>query len=978
MKTHKRLVVLSAAMVGTLLLLSAAPTVPPDPVAAKFAKDVAVLAADDMEGRGLGTKGLEKAADWLEAKMKSLGLQPVFAGSYRQPFDVKVGVSLEKGNAIAGVADGDWTPLGFSSSGDFAGELAFVGYGIEAAPLDYRELSGVDLKGKVALMLRYEPQEKDEKSKFDGRRPSRWSAPRYKVLQARERGAVAVVFVTGPLQDEGKDKLPVLKNDGPESPAGIPVVQVKLSVAEKWLAPAGISIADFQKKVDADLVPRSVGSTGVRVSGRVALAASYAKAANLAGELPGRGPLAREIVVIGAHYDHLGWGGTGSMKPNVREIHHGADDNASGSIAVLLAAEKMKAALAGAKNRRTVVFTLFSGEEVGIAGSSWLVAHPPFPMDRVVAMVNLDMVGQLRDDQLIVFGTESAKEWSAAIAPLGEAAKVKITGRGDGYGPSDQTAFYAAGIPVLHFFTGTHARYHTPEDTADSLNAAGAAKVVAFTASVGDTLALGSLTPKYARSSAAPSLQGDSRGYGAYLGTIPDYRAMEATEGGVLLSDVRAGGPADLAGIKGGDRILMMAGTKIANLYDMTYALEDHKPGETIDVVVERAGARLTLRATLGERKAAPEPSAAPHGDAPTTSPTPSAPLPPRGEMPGEGGKAAAAWAPSAGKPFEKTFPGERHLADVRQLTFGGQNAEAYFSPDGRKLIYQAIPRVGSCDQEFVMDLTTGETKRVSSGKGRTTCGYFRYPQGDRIIWASTENDKPGGDVCPPEPDRSKGYVWPIYDSYDIWTAKPDGSDARLLVKSPGYDAEATWRPTGGKIVFTSDRDGDLDLYEMDEDGKNVKRLTSAPGYDGGAFYSPDGREITWRASRPEGAELEEYRALLKQGLIRPTKLDIYVMNADGTNVRRITDNKAANFCPLFTADGKKVMWSSNVGDPKGREFDLWMAPKNGGEAERVTTAPGFDGFPHFSPDGKWLVWASNRADPGSHETNIFIARWVE
>jgi Tol biopolymer transport system component len=945
-------VLLGAAVCAALLSTGAAPA---PSVSARFARDVATLAADDMEGRGLGTQGLDKAADWIEARLKSLKLQPAFAGSYRQPFDVKTGVTLEPGNTLSGVPEGDWSPLGFSSPGAFAGEIAFVGYGIEAAPLDYKELSGVDLKGKVALMLRYEPQEKDEASKFDGRRPSRWSAPRYKVLQARERGAVAVIFVDGPLQDEGKDKLPALRNDGPESPAGLPVIQVRLSVAQKWLSTAGISLADFQKAVDADVKPRSAGSTGVRVEGRVALKASYAKAANLAGVLPGKGALAREVVVIGAHYDHLGYGGAGSMKPNVRAIHHGADDNASGTEAVLLAAEKLSADLAKQNNRRTVFFALFSGEEVGLAGSSWLVAHPPFALENVKAMVNLDMVGALTNDELIVLGTESAKEWTGAIAPLGEKAGLKILGRGDGYGPSDQTSFYAKQVPVLHLFTGTHIRYHTPEDTADAINAEGGAKVIDFTARVGEALALGRVTPLYARSAAAPPMEGDRRGYGSYLGTVPDFKAMEATEGGVLLSDVRTGGPADLAGIKGGDRILAMAGTKIANLYDMTYALEDHKPGETIDVVVERGGEKKTLKATLGERRAPPEGAAAPAAN-------PHAP---------EGG----AWSPKAGKPFDKTFDGEKHLADIRQLTFGGENAEAYWSPDGRKVIYQSTPRGAQCDQEFVMDLTTGESKRVSSGKGRTTCGYFRYPQGDRIVWASTEG---GGDACPPTPDRSKGYVWPIYDTYDIWTALPDGSQPRLLMKSPGYDAEATWNPKGGKIVFTSTRDGDLDLYEMDEDGKNVRRLTTTPGYDGGAFYSPDGTEITWRASRPEGAELEEYRALLKQGLIRPTKLDIYVMKADGTNVRRLTDNKAANFCPLFTADGKKVVWSSNVGDPKGREFDLWMVDKNGGTPERVTTAPGFDGFPHFSPDGKWIVWASNRADPASHETNLFVARWVE
>ncbi|MEO8190304.1 MAG: M28 family peptidase [Acidobacteriota bacterium] len=964
MKPFSRLLPAVAAVWAMLTLSSAALSPSADSVADRFARDVATLAADDMEGRGLGTKGLDRAADWIESRLRALKLEPAFAGSYRQPFDVKIGVALEPGNALSGVAEGDWSPLGFSSAGAFSGEIAFVGYGIEAAPLDYRELSGVDLKGKVALMLRYEPQEKDDASKFDGRRPSRWSAPRYKVLQARERGAVAVVFVDGPLQDEGKDKLPALRNDGPESPAGIPVLQVRLSVARKWLSGDGISLDAFQKSVDSDLKPRSTGATGVRLDGRVALRASYAKAANLAGVIPGRGALAKEVVVIGAHYDHLGYGGAGSMKPNTRAIHHGADDNASGTAAVLLAARKLTADLASQTNRRTVVFALFSGEEVGLAGSSWLVAHPPFPFENVKAMVNLDMVGALQNDELIVLGTESAKEWAAAIAPLGEEAGLKILGRGDGYGPSDQTSFYAKQVPVLHFFTGTHIRYHTPEDTADAINAAGGAKVIDFTARVGEALALGRVTPLYARSAAAPPMEGDRRGYGSYLGTVPDFKAMEATEGGVLLSDVRTGGPADLAGIRGGDRILAMAGTKIANLYDMTYALEDHKPGETIDVVVERGGEKKTLRATLGERRAAPDQAGAPQA---ASSPSPRASA---GTTP-----ASAAWSPRAGKPFEKSFDGERHLADVRQLTFGGENAEAYFSPDGRKVIYQATPRGASCDQEYVLDLSTGDSQRVSDGKGRTTCGYFRYPQGDRIVYSSTRG---GGDACPPVPDRSKGYVWPIYDTYDIWTALPDGSSPRLLMKSPGYDAEATWNPMGGRIVFTSDRDGDLDLYEMDEEGKNVRRLTTTPGYDGGAFYSPDGSEIVWRASRPEGAELAEYRALLKQGLIRPTKLDIYAMKADGTKVRRLTDNGAANFCPLFTADGKKVMWSSNVGDPKGREFDLWMVDNQGGTPEKVTTAPGFDGFPHFSPDGKWIVWASNRADPASHETNLFIARWLE
>jgi Tol biopolymer transport system component len=327
-----------------------------------------------------------------------------------------------------------------------------------------------------------------------------------------------------------------------------------------------------------------------------------------------------------------------------------------------------------------------------------------------------------------------------------------------------------------------------------------------------------------------------------------------------------------------------------------------------------------------------------------------------------------------AGVPFGKTFDGERHLKDVRQLTNGGENAEAYFSPDGRKVIFQSTPRGAECDQEFTLDLTNGELKRVSSGKGRTTCGYFEYPKGDHIIYSTTEKDR---GVCPPPPDRSKGYTWAIYPGYDIVEADPDGSNEHPLITAAGYDAEMTWCHKGGKAVFTSVRDGDLDLYEWTPDGK-IKRLTNTPGYDGGAFYNAECTEIVWRASHPTGEALTEYRWLFNMFLVRPTVMELWVMNADGTNQHQITNNGAANFCPYFTPDGKKIIYSSNAGDPKGREFDLYMVPKNGGEAERITTAPGFDGFPMFSPDGQYIVWASNRADPESHETNLFIAKWVE
>lgn len=908
-------------------------------------KHIRTLAADDMEGRGLNTKGLAKAADYIEQQLRAAKLEPAFGKSFRQKFPVKTGVSLGAKNAIDGLSNDDWTPLGFSSAGSFSAPIAFVGYGIDAAPLHYREFEGIDLKGKVALMLRYEPQEREESSPFDGKRPSRWSAMRYKATRARDLGAVAVVFVTGPLQDEAKDKLPALTNDGPESPLGIPVIQVKTTAAAKW-----IDLAQFQKDVDADLKPRS-RVLDAKLAGNVDVQASYADAENVAGIIRGRGALANDVVVIGAHYDHLGHGGRGSMRPNDTGIHNGADDNASGTAAVMVAAQRLQALLADAKNRRTIVIALFAAEEVGLGGSAYLVDHFPLPMDKVVAMVNLDMVGAMKDDKVVALGSESAPEWQPLLDRLGPELKLTVAAGGDGYGPSDQTSFYAHQIPVLHFFTGTHERYHTPDDDADAVNFAGAAKVAELTSRVAEALAKGDVSPTYARAAAAPATEGDSRGYGAYLGTVPDFTAMEAAGGGVKLSDVRRGGPADQAGIKGGDVIVEMAGTRIDNLYDMTYALQDHKPGETIDVVVLRNGQRTTLRATLGSRSSA-GPAAPTHG-------------------------AAATMEIKAGKPFEKTFDGEKHLKDIRQLTFGGENAEAYWSPDGKKLIYQSTVERGGCDQQYIVDLTTGETKLVSSGKGRTTCGYFSYPTGDRIIYASTEAGDAG---CPPPPDRSRGYIWGVYPTFDLYMANADGSNKKRISSVDGYDAEATWCHKGGKIIFTSVRDGDLDLYSMNEDGTGVQRLTNTPGYDGGAFYNAQCTEIVWRASRFEDPKaLADYQALLKDGFVRPSKMELYVANADGTNAKQITKNGAANFGPYFSPDGKRIIYSSNVLDPRGREFDLFMLAKDGtGEPERITTAPAFDGFPMFSPDGQWLVFASNRENPEGHETNLFIAKWVE
>ena len=336
----------------------------------------------------------------------------------------------------------------------------------------------------------------------------------------------------------------------------------------------------------------------------------------------------------------------------------------------------------------------------------------------------------------------------------------------------------------------------------------------------------------------------------------------------------------------------------------------------------------------------------------------------------GDGPRAPAETA----APAALGLPAERHLRNVRQLTVAGENAEAYFSSDDRWLIYQGHAGEEACDQIYIMD-TAGENRRmVSTGKGRTTCGYF-FPAGDRILFSSTHLGSP---ACPPPPDYSQGYVWPLEKSYDMFTAQPDGSDLRRLTSEPGYDAEATISRDGKKIVFTSVRDGDLEIYTMNADGSGERRLTHQPGYDGGAFFSYDGTQIVFRAHHPtDPQEIEEFRALLAEGLVRPTRLEIFVMNADGTNQRQVTQLGAASFAPYFHPDGKRIIFSSNMADPNGREFDIYLIHVDGTGLERITTAEGFDGFPMFSSDGTRLVFGSNRNAAKQGDTNVFIADWA-
>ncbi|NUO61943.1 MAG: hypothetical protein HOQ11_00530 [Gemmatimonadaceae bacterium] len=316
--------------------------------------------------------------------------------------------------------------------------------------------------------------------------------------------------------------------------------------------------------------------------------------------------------------------------------------------------------------------------------------------------------------------------------------------------------------------------------------------------------------------------------------------------------------------------------------------------------------------------------------------------------------------------------PGERHLRDIRQLTNGGENAEAYFSADGKRLVFQSTRDGRSCDQQYVMNVDGSALRRVSTGTGKTTCGFF-YANDQRILFGSSHALQ---DSCPPRPDPSKGYVWRL-DPFDIYTARPDGSDLRRLTSYGVYTAEAVVSPDGKRIVFTSLKDGDLDIYTMNVDGSDVRRLTTTEGYDGGPWWSPDGTKIVYRAWHPADSALTAYRDLLAQRLVRPNRMELWVMNADGSEQRQITTLGGANFGPSWMPDGKRLIFSSNYRQPRSGNFDLYLIDLNGENLEQVTTESSFDGFPMFSPDGRSLVWASNRNDAKAGETNLFMAEWV-
>ena len=592
-----------AVLAVVLLLAAAAAAAPAVPAVEWLLDQVTILAAPAMEGRASGTAGADRAAEHIARVFKDVGLTPAGdAGGYLQRFTVPTRIRPGSPMALALVAPtprvfaagADFTPLTVSADGAAEGELVFVGHGITAPDLQYDDYAGVDARGKIVLAVAGEPRGRDPSSPFRKPDAYHYADRSHKVINARQHGARAILLVAHP-GTTGAELSPL---QGVTAPLGILAADITRQAANAMLGPAGKTLADLTGAIDRALAPQSLAVPGTTVRVEITLVRDRGTTANVVGLLPGTDPrLAQDAIVIGAHYDHLGRGGEGSLAPDeVGAIHHGADDNASGTAVVLALARAFAAAGAAP---RTLVFVAFAAEEMGLLGSEHYVRQPAVPLDRTALMVNFDMVGRLRDGKVYLGGVDSGAGLRDVANAAAAGLPVTLELRGDPYGPSDHTTFYAAGRPVVFFFTGAHPDYHRPGDTADKINAAGLGTVTALGARLVAAVAATPAAPAYAKV-AAPTTT-PRGGYGAYFGVVPEFG--EATRPGVRVTAVRDGSPAQQAGVQAGDVIVKFGAVEVKTLQDLTFALRGHRAGDRVDVVVDRTGAVRTLPTTLGERR---------------------------------------------------------------------------------------------------------------------------------------------------------------------------------------------------------------------------------------------------------------------------------------------------------------------------------------------------------------------------------------
>lgn len=564
------------------------------------------LADPRWEGRGIGTAGIDSAAAWIAARMQAAGLQPAGEnGSWFQKFEVTTGVEVQDPCFLTARGQRFSTreqivPLGFSTNGTATARLVFAGYGITAPGFAYDDYAGLDVRDAIVLVLTNEPGELDSTSRFDGTINTPYAEVRTKAINAREHGALGILMVSGPQHHAGEPLVMPSPDGVGYMTSGLLGAAISPSVADALLETAGLTLAQAQAAIEADQRPHSM-ALPESITVALALKRTRANTRNVLGRIAGQD--STRTLVMGAHYDHLGMGGSSSLSSE-RAPHLGADDNASGTTAMLAAAERMATrARKGWRPRHSLIFCAFSAEEIGLVGSSHFTDEPPVDIRTIEAMLNMDMVGRLRQNKLQVMGVGTAvgfHELAAAVNQAVPQAGFDLKTSEDGYGPSDHSSFYKRDIPVLMLFTGAHADYHKPSDTYDKINAAGIARISHYAEALVETL---DARPRpvftKARADASPGRIAGGGGYGAYLGTIPDYMQ---TEGGVLLSGVRAGGPAEKGGLAGGDVIVRFDGIRVDNIYDYTFALRSRKPGQDVRVTIQRGGRELDLVVTLGRR----------------------------------------------------------------------------------------------------------------------------------------------------------------------------------------------------------------------------------------------------------------------------------------------------------------------------------------------------------------------------------------
>ena len=600
----KTVAILLTLLALTYFSLAAPPAIPSaDPH--RYLDDIKALSAPAMEGRGAGSKGLTRAEHLIEKRYKSLGLEPAGTNLYLQPFTVITGAQLKGKNSFAVLtgaekrelkAKQDFVPFSFSASGSAHGPLVFAGYGISADEFHYDDYAGIDVKDKIVVVLRYEPPSFGEKGGNQGM--TQHSQLVTKAINARNHGARALVLVNGKLGDGEEDLLTRFGSvSGPEN-AGIIFLQVKNDVAEGWLKAAGKSLAELQAQINASSKPASFALAENQTAAlTVSIATTRATVNNVLAYLPGR---TDEYVIIGAHYDHLGRGNFDSLAPSqIGQIHPGADDNASGTAGVL----ELARLLAPQKGqlRRGILFASFAGEELGLLGSAAWVRDPTRPLDKAAAMLNMDMIGRIKDQKVYIGGVGTGSTLKAVVEQASEKSGFKIEYSPGGYSSSDHTSFVAKKIPVMFFFSGLHSDYHKPSDTWEKIDPVAATKLLEVVGATLEQLAEAEERPAFiVVAEERPAGGPGGSGYGPYFGSIPDFGEVE---NGVKFSDVRPGSPAAKAGLKAGDILVQFGDKPIKNLYDFTDALRRSKVGDVVEVKVLRDGQPIGASVKLEQRK---------------------------------------------------------------------------------------------------------------------------------------------------------------------------------------------------------------------------------------------------------------------------------------------------------------------------------------------------------------------------------------